>query len=150
MSLYRSFLPVFLLLLLTTATYALQKPPPVVYYPAHPIGPVPVAVWLHGYRAFPSILSDKEYFQRIADQLQVAIIGIPGTTLLDDGTAIWSEESLRAACFFQIGMKLKQLGWYIGRPCSDDPDGAAIGETYQLVEREIHLSRPPESGQGIA
>jgi hypothetical protein len=61
---------VFALLAAASACRAQEKPQPVVYYPADVSQPVPVAVWLHGYRNFPSILSDKEYFQSMADSLE--------------------------------------------------------------------------------
>lgn len=80
------------LFLVATACHAAVKPESVVYYPAGVTKPVPVAVWLHGYRGFPGALSDKEYFQATADKLKIAIIGIPGTTVLTDDTLVWSEE----------------------------------------------------------
>ena len=83
------FTAVFFLLLCGAC---IAKPAPVVYYPAGATNGVPVMVWLHGYRSFPSVLSDKEYFQSVADRLQVAFIGIPGTTAMADGTLVWSEE----------------------------------------------------------
>jgi predicted esterase len=89
----QSLLPVLALLLPHAAAAArLEKLEPVVCFPANATGQVPVAVWLHGYRAFPSVMEDKAWFQGVADKLGVAIIGIPGTTMLDDGTPAWSEQ----------------------------------------------------------
>jgi predicted esterase len=88
-------------LLASDAAKAIDKPAPVIVYPAKAAGPVPVAVWLHGFRAFPSVMSDTAYFQRVADRLGFAIIGIPGTTLLDDGTPIWAEEPAADHAYIQ-------------------------------------------------
>jgi predicted esterase len=87
--------------LLAGEALATTKPEPIVYYPAGASEPVPVAVWLHGLRVFPSVLEDKEYFQRIADQLKIAIVGIPGTTALYDGTLVWSEEPVADQAYLQ-------------------------------------------------
>ena len=80
----------FLLIALDSVCFA--KPPTVIYYPAGATNAVPVMVWLHGYRSFPGALSDTEYFQHTADRLQIAIVGIPGTTVMADETLVWSEE----------------------------------------------------------
>jgi predicted esterase len=77
------------------------KPEPIVYFPAGVTTPVPVAVWLHGLRAFPGILEDKEYFQQVSDQLKIAIVGVPGTTALRDGTLVWSEEPVADQAYIQ-------------------------------------------------
>ena len=91
-----------LLLATTSVALGINKPEPVVYYPAAGAdAAVPVALWLHGYRAFPSVLEDKEYFQAMADKLHVAIVGIPATTLLDDGTPVWSEEPAADHAYLQ-------------------------------------------------
>jgi predicted esterase len=92
---------VLAILLVASAARAVDKPEPIVYYPAGADAAVPVAVWLHGYRSFPSALSDKDYFQRTADALHVAVVGIPGTTLLDDGTPVWSEEPAADNAYIQ-------------------------------------------------
>jgi predicted esterase len=87
--------------LVVQASAAVNKPEPIVYFPAGVTTSVPVAVWLHGIRAFPGILEDKEYFQRIADRLKIAIVGIPGTTMLFDGTLVWSEEPVADHAYIQ-------------------------------------------------
>jgi predicted esterase len=77
------------------------KPAPVFYFPSGAEGKLPVAVWLHGYRSFPGALSDAEYFQSVAERLKIAIIGIPGTTTLDDETLQWSEEPVADHAYIQ-------------------------------------------------
>jgi pimeloyl-ACP methyl ester carboxylesterase len=77
------------------------KPAPVVYSPSGASGKLPVAVWLHGYRNFPGALSDAEYYQAIAQQLKIAIVGIPGTATLDDETLQWSEEPVADHAYVQ-------------------------------------------------
>ncbi len=47
------------------------------------------------------MLEDKDYFQRIADELKIAIVGIPGTTALADGTLVWSEEPAADHAYIQ-------------------------------------------------
>jgi len=98
------------LIVLESASYA--KPAPVVYYPAGATNAVPAMVWLHGYRSFPGALSDKEYFQRVADRLQIAVVGIPGTTTMPDETLVWSEEPAADHHYIQevlaaVGQKYK-------------------------------------------
>jgi pimeloyl-ACP methyl ester carboxylesterase len=80
---------------------AVAKPALVVYTPKGAHGPLPVAVWLHGYRNFPGVLSDADFFQQVADQLSIVIIGIPGTTTLDDNTLQWSEEPVADNAYVQ-------------------------------------------------
>ncbi len=80
---------------------SIAKPPPVVFVPTGATNAMPVMVWLHGYRAFPSVLSDKEYFQGVADRLQIAVVGIPGTTTLSDETYVWSEEPVADHFYIQ-------------------------------------------------
>jgi predicted esterase len=87
--------------LVAAESFAATKPEPIVYYPAGASELVPVAVWLHGYRRFPSVLEDKEYFQKVADELKIAIVGIPGTTEMPDGTLIWSEEPAADNAYIQ-------------------------------------------------
>jgi len=79
------------------------KPEPVVYAPKNAKnGAVPIAVWLHGYRNFPGFLADeREYFEGVADSLGIAIVGIPGTTPLEDGTLQWSEEPVADHAYIQ-------------------------------------------------
>lgn len=80
------------------------KPDPVVYLPRNVSGSLPVAVWLHGYRSFPGALGDAEFFQGVADTLSIAIIGIPGTTTLDDETLQWSEEPVADHAYIQSAL----------------------------------------------
>src|SRR3954471_22684349 len=79
------------------------KPDPVVYTPKNQKdAAVPIALWLHGYRSFPGFLADeREYFQSVADTLGIAIIGIPATTPLGDGTFQWSEEPVADHAYIQ-------------------------------------------------
>jgi predicted esterase len=90
-----------LALLLPRAAAGAGKLEPVVCFPAKATGQVPVAIWLHGYRAFPSEMEDRAYYQGVADKLGVAIIGIPGTTMLEDGTPVWSEQPAADHAYIQ-------------------------------------------------
>jgi predicted esterase len=66
---------------------------PVVYMPHSKSGPVPVAVWLHGYRSFPGFIAEEhDYFQGVADRAGIAIVGVPGTKTLADGSLQWAED----------------------------------------------------------
>ena len=76
------------------------KPKPVVFIPEKRGESLPVAVWLHGYRSFPGALNDP-YFQTVADKLGIAIVGIPGTTTLDDDSLQWSEEPAADHAYIQ-------------------------------------------------
>ncbi len=92
---------IFVCCMLLAVEAIAAKPEPIVYFPTGTTATVPVAVWLHGIRAFPSVLEDKEYFQHVADQLKIAIVGIPGTTELRDGTLVWSEEPAADHAYIQ-------------------------------------------------
>jgi pimeloyl-ACP methyl ester carboxylesterase len=91
----------FAAMLIGTVMVACAKPAPLVYAPKHAEGKLPVAVWLHGYRSFPGALDDAEFFQGVADRLRIAIVGIPGTTTLDDDTLQWSEEPVADQAYIQ-------------------------------------------------
>jgi poly(3-hydroxybutyrate) depolymerase len=98
----------FVSLVVLTAI-AVAKPDPLVYVPKGVHGPLPTAVWLHGYRNFPGALGDAEFFQGVADRLSIAIVGIPGTTTLDDETLQWSEEPVADHAYIQSVLEsLKQ------------------------------------------
>jgi predicted esterase len=92
-------------LFIATALIACAKPAPLVYAPKQSEGKLPVAVWLHGYRNFPGALDDAAFFQAVADRLNIAIVGIPGTTTLDDDTLQWSEEPVADQAYIQAVLK---------------------------------------------
>jgi len=99
----KKFLIVILLNFFCCAMLWGAKPEPVIYSPKNQKdSAVPIAVWLHGYRSFPGFFSDEhEYFQGVADSLGIAIVGIPGTTVLEDGTLQWSEEPAADHAYIQ-------------------------------------------------
>jgi predicted esterase len=51
---------------------------------------LPVAVWLHGYGANPSIIMDEPTYQAVADRLHIAIVGVYATNKIDDESYEWS------------------------------------------------------------
>jgi predicted esterase len=93
------------LVFLFALAVAAAKPAPLVYSPKNAGGKLPVAVWLHGYRNFPGALDDAEFFQGVADRLQIAIVGIPATTTLDDETLQWSEEPVADNAYIQAVLR---------------------------------------------
>jgi len=59
-----------------------------------PSKPVPVAVWLHGYGWNPSELTlFQEDYQKRADDLGIAFVGISGTAERDEGGYEWAEDA---------------------------------------------------------
>jgi len=51
---------------------------------------LPVAIWLHGYRANPTDLSASPHYQAAADALGIAIVGVPATRAEDPSSFIWA------------------------------------------------------------
>lgn len=80
-----------------------DKPEPVIYLPtgAQAQTTLPVAVWLHGYRGYPGAIAEAEYFQKVANRLSIAIVGLPGTTLLADETLQWTAETVADHAYIQ-------------------------------------------------
>ncbi|MEK7780710.1 MAG: alpha/beta hydrolase-fold protein [Verrucomicrobiota bacterium] len=89
-----------------------EKAKPFVFTPTNSVGPLPVALWLHGYRGY----SADGYFpgetaaamQKHADALGAAIIGFPATTDLGDSTQQWAEEPVADHAYIQS--RLKEIG----------------------------------------
>jgi len=54
---------------------------------------LPVAIWLHGYRANPSDLTVTLHYQSTADILGIAIVGVPATREEGPSTYIWANDS---------------------------------------------------------
>jgi predicted esterase len=54
---------------------------------------LPVAIWLHGYRANPSGLLRDSHYQDTSDALGIAIVGVPGTQEEGPGTYAWAKDS---------------------------------------------------------
>ena len=90
------------------------KPKPFLFVPKSAAEPMPVAVWLHGYRGysptgyFPGETS--EAMQKHADTLGAVIIGFPATTDLGDGTQQWSEEPVADHAYIQDKLKAFTAG----------------------------------------
>lgn len=86
----RAFLA--LLLLSTQATYA-GVDATLVLVPKSwdHTSALPVAVWLHGYRANPSRILEDANYQITADSLNIAIVGVPATREAGSNSYIWSE-----------------------------------------------------------
>jgi predicted esterase len=54
--------------------------------------PLPVAIWLHGYRANPSGLRTNAHYQATADALNIAIVGVPATQEESPGVYSWTKD----------------------------------------------------------
>jgi predicted esterase len=54
---------------------------------------LPVAIWLHGYRANPFDLTVASHYQSTADTLGIAIVGVPATREEDPSTYMWTNDS---------------------------------------------------------
>ncbi|WP_395744135.1 alpha/beta hydrolase [Prosthecobacter sp.] len=110
----KHILATVLFLLIATASEA-AKAKPFLFVPKNAAeGPLPVAVWLHGYRGY----SPEGYFagatveamQQHADALGAVIIGFPATTDLGDDTQQWSEEPVADHAYIQDRLKALTAG----------------------------------------
>jgi predicted esterase len=54
---------------------------------------LPVAIWLHGYRANPFDLKVASHYQSTADTLGIAIVGVPATREEDSSTYMWANDA---------------------------------------------------------
>lgn len=81
------------------------KPKHFMFVPKAATEPMPVAIWLHGYRGyspdgyFPG--ETAEAMQKHADALGAVILGFPATTDLGDDTQQWSEEPVADHAYIQ-------------------------------------------------
>ena len=98
----------FLFLLFAAASEA-AKAKAFVFVPKGATEPMPVALWLHGYRGYspagPMPGESAEAMQKLADALGAVILGFPATTDLGDGTQQWSEEPVADHAYIQDRLK---------------------------------------------
>jgi predicted esterase len=105
---------VALALLFFAAVSEAAKPKHFMFVPKAAAEPMPVAVWLHGYRGyspdgyFPGETS--EAMQKHADVLGAVILGFPATTDLGDDTQMWSEEPVADHAYIQDRLKALTKG----------------------------------------
>lgn len=117
------FIALSLLLSLTLSEAA--KPKHFMFVPKAAADPMPVAVWLHGYRGyspdgyFPG--ETAEAMQKHADVLGAVILGFPATTDLGDNTQQWCEEPVADHAYVQdrlraltkgLNVDLKRVGLF--------------------------------------
>ncbi len=120
----KPFLVAVVCLLLAVVSEA-AKPKHFRFVPTGATEPLPVAVWLHGYRGyspdgyFPG--ETAEAMQKHADALGAVIIGFPATTDLGDETQQWCEEPVADHAYIQdrlrvltkgLKVDLKQVGLF--------------------------------------
>jgi predicted esterase len=101
------FITVLFLLLANVSQAA--KPKHFIFVPKGATEPLPVAVWLHGYRGYsplgPMPGETAEAMQKQADALGAVILGFPATTDLGDDTQQWSEEPVADHAYIQDRLK---------------------------------------------
>jgi len=57
-----------------------------------PGAPIPVLVGLHGYGAMPEDFGGESEYQELADELNIAVVGISGTLARGPSQFVWSED----------------------------------------------------------
>ncbi|MBK1884793.1 hypothetical protein JIN85_20455 [Luteolibacter pohnpeiensis] len=109
----KPFLVALALFLVATVSEA-AKPKHFIFVPKAAAEPMPVAVWLHGYRGyspdgyFPG--ETAEAMQKHADALGAVILGFPATTDLGDDTQQWSEEPVADHAYVQDRLRALTKG----------------------------------------
>jgi predicted esterase len=96
-------------LVLSAFICAAAKPPHFIFIPKAAPEPMPVAVWLHGYRGYSPVGylagETNSALQEHANALGAVIIGFPATTDLGDETQQWSEEPVADHAYIQEMLK---------------------------------------------
>lgn len=109
----KHLLATVLLFLLATVSQA-AKPKAFIFVPKDAAEPMPVAVWLQGYRGYsplgPMPGETTEAMQKLADTLGAVILGFPATTDLGDDTQQWSEEPVADHAYIQDRLKTLTTG----------------------------------------
>lgn len=101
-------------LALFTSVAQAAKPRHFIFIPKNASEPMPVAVWLHGYRGYspdgyvPG--ESAEVLQKHADAIGAVIIGFPATTDLGDNTQQWSEEPVADHAYIQERLRILTQG----------------------------------------
>ena len=105
---------VALALLLFAAAAEAAKPEHFMFVPKAAAEPMPVAIWLHGYRGYSPegyVRGEtREAMQKHADALGAVILGFPATTDLGDGTQMWSEEPVADHAYIQDRLRALTKG----------------------------------------
>lgn len=105
---------VVMTLLLSAVVSQAAKAKPFMFVPRAAAEPMPVAVWLHGYRGyspdgyFPG--ESREAMQKHADALGAVILGFPATTDLGDDSQQWSEEPVADHAYIQERIRVLTKG----------------------------------------
>lgn len=109
--------PLFLIAVLffcLSAVLQAEKPMHFLFVPKDAKGPLPVVVWLHGYRGYSPAGympgETEESMQKHADALGAVILGFPATTDLGDDTQQWSEEPVADQPYVQDRLQTLTAG----------------------------------------